>query len=243
MVKHVFEKELSFRMPQETLGSCGYQCRELYQDMVVVGLCGCTASGKSTLLSRLQQVVATTVVSCDDFYLPPVQCPRFDLNGLPWAGGTPPEAFLKRGNADTNVPAAVDWSRVIEALDAAQQHMPPPSVVVDGLLLFGDHPGARQVLSLCDHTVVLWTDERASLELCQRKYTRAHLGKPSYQERGVAPDDYAAYWEGYVWPAWLEHGASRIPADALRLDCTQPTATQLDQLLGTGWFPPAAHTR
>ena len=206
--------------------------------MVVVGLCGCTASGKSTLMHKLQQVVAVTLISCDDFYLPRNRCPRFDLRRLPWPGGVTPPAFVKRGDADLNVPSAVDWSSVIDTMETAKREvtLDQAAVVVDGLLLFGNHPGAQHALSLCDYAAVLWADSTAESELCRRKYSRSHLGKPSYQERGVHAEDYAVYWKNYVWPAWIEHGESRVPADALRIDCMQPVSKQVDALLATGWF-------
>ena len=50
-------------------------------EMVVVGLSGPSAAGKSTLLRELQQTVSVQVISCDDFYLPKDECPRFDLAG------------------------------------------------------------------------------------------------------------------------------------------------------------------
>ncbi|EOD15767.1 hypothetical protein EMIHUDRAFT_119278 [Emiliania huxleyi CCMP1516] len=202
--------------------------------MVVVALGGCTAAGKSTLVLELQRAAAVRVVSCDDFFLPRERCPRFDLQALPWPGEEVPGAFLLRGDADWNVPAAIDWSGVADAVVSAKQAA--QSVVVDGMFVLADHPGARTVLQMCDHAAVLWADEHAATELCSRKYTRKHLGRSSYEERGVSAEEYRVYWENYVWPAWLQHGASSLPADCLRIGCTEEPAAQLDQLLGTGWF-------
>lgn len=213
--------------------------------MVIVGLSGCTGAGKSTLAIGLQQHIPLTVVACDDFFLPKEQCPRFDLVSLPWADGVVPSAFEKRGDADTNVPEAVDWDGVLNAVDEAASLAAaaevPSTVLVDGLLLFGDHPGARQVLQRCDHCAVLTAaDDSAKVALAARKYTRAHLGKPSYQQRGVSEAEYGVYFDHYVWPAWVTHGASRVPADALKLDFALETEAQLAQILATGWFPATA---
>lgn len=208
---------------------------------MVVGLSGCTATGKSTLLLALQEATPVTIISCDDFYKPKADCPVFDLDGLPWPSGSTPAAFSARGNADLNVPESVQWDLVYGAVEAAAAETSDDSgtVVVDSMLLFGEHPGAARVRELCDQTCVLWCEsgQDALDELRRRKYTRsAHLGKPSYEQRGVSAADYQVYFEQYVWPSWLKHGASRAPADTLRIDCMQPTTDQVQQLMATGWF-------
>ena len=205
----------------------------------VVALSGPSAAGKSTLVEALQAACAVTVVTCDDYYLSKDDCPRFDLKGLPWPGGAVPPAFAERGNADMNVPDSVDWAGVHAAVCAAKSSVQSGTILVDGLLLFGDHPGARQALGECDHVATLWADgedARAMEALWRRKHSRSHLGKRSYRERGVAEEAFRVYWDAYVWPAWVAHGASRVPAGALRIDALAPTAEQLDALLRTGWF-------
>ena len=59
--------------------------------VLVVGLVGCSAAGKSTLCDGLRAALAPeaaarlrAVVCCDDFYRPLDECPRFDLDALPW---------------------------------------------------------------------------------------------------------------------------------------------------------------
>ena len=210
--------------------------------MVIVGLSGSTAAGKSSLCLALSQLMPVTVIPCDDFYLPKEQCPRFDLEGLPWANGIVPLAFRNRGNADTNVPAAVDWERVLtavtEANAASASSGEESTILVDGLLLFGDHPGAQHVLKQCDHCAVLWAEgESAKAALRSRKYTRGHLGKASYQQRGVTETEYQVYFDHYVWNRWETHGAKRVPPDALRLEHDVPTQSHVETLRATGWFP------
>ena len=191
----------------------------------------------------LMQQTPLAVVACDDHFLPKEQCPHFDLTGLPWENGIVPSAFAKRGPADTNVPASVNWDGVLSEIDqvVASSQAGSSTIIVDGLLLFGNHPGAQRVLERCDHCAVMWADgEEAKANLRSRKYTRSHLGKPSYQQRCVSEAEYAVYFDNYVWQAWVEHGASRIPPDALKLDFSLTTDEQVGRLLATGWFPPVA---
>ena len=56
------------------------------------------------------------------------------------------------------------------------------------------------------------------------------MGKPSYAERGVAPEAYAAYFGDYVAPRWREHGgAARLAA--LGAEAAEPPVV-LDALGG-----------
>ena len=208
--------------------------------MVVVGLSGPSAAGKSTLLSGLKKLAAVTVISCDDFYLPKDQCPRFSVAALPWPSGAVPAAFAERGDADMNVPGSVNWSGVLDAVSSAQSSE-ASNIVLDGLLLFGDHPGAKSALELCEHTACLRpsnSDADAMETLWRRKFKRSHLGKASYESRGVTPAEYAVYWDSYVWPRWMEHGEARIPEGTLRIDCLLPVEDQVTQLFATDWFAP-----
>ena len=72
-------------------------------------------------------------------------------------------------------------------------------------------------------------------ELCRRKWSRPHLGKPSYEQRGVSLAAYRVYWDGYVWPSWKTH-SQQVPDGALRLTCTTTTDDSVRALLSTGWF-------
>ena len=206
---------------------------------LVMGLSGCTATGKTTLAKALQRSAPDLLhVCCDDYYLPPEYCPQFDMVRLPWPGdGRVPQAFRQRGSADLNVPESVDWLRVEEAVKHGVNTLKRP-VLIDGALLFGNHPGSQRVLNLCDRVAVLWADdnERCLTELRRRKWVRSRPGRRSYRERGVSAEQYAAYFNSYVWPTWLQHGASRVPANSVRIDCMQPTVMQLSQLTRCEWF-------
>ena len=200
----------------------------------VLGLCGPSAAGKSYVCAHLATTCrdGVTVIACDDYYLPNERCPRFDLGALPWPGGLP-AAFEARGNADLNHPAAVDWDGVRAAVRRAASG-PPRLIVVEGLLLFGDHPGARSVRKLCDGFALLSAsaaDAAAMDRLLERKWQRSHLGKRSYRDRGVTKEEYKVYWDGYIWPTWIEHGASRCPPGALVLDALAPPAENAARLL------------
>mmetsp|Transcript_25253 Transcript_25253/g.33613 ORF Transcript_25253/g.33613 Transcript_25253/m.33613 type:complete len:247 (-) Transcript_25253:341-1081(-) len=242
--------------------------------MVIIGLVGPTASGKSTLLTGLHSRFSSSsldVVSCDNHFFPPDKCPTFDLANLPWPnGGTIPEAFARRGNVDFNHPDSIDWHAVrgdilskIDSLRNCEEETDFKNidlgldafvVVVDSHLLLAEHPGARNVLDLCHHVIVVTLPEKDNHEtvdsdkngypsvlsqnvLMQRKYRRSgHLGKLSYAERGVTEEEYRTYWNHYVWPSWLENGGKSIPSDALLIDCTMTTDEQIKLVLGNGWL-------
>ena len=181
----------------------------------VLGLVGCSASGKSTLCAELP---AAAVIASDDFYKPRDACPRFDLAAdIRWPAGVP-DAFQARGNADLNHPDSVDWVACADAVDAAVEKIVDAGgggiVVVEGLLLLG--AGAERVRDRCAQLVLLddgYDDPAKQEVLWRRKWTRSgHLGKQSYKERGVTADEYAAYWGDYVSARWKEYGLDRVEA-------------------------------
>ena len=144
----------------------------------VLGLVGCSSSGKSTLCDALQREcllrqIDLRVVVCDAHFKPKADCPTFDIDALPWPAATP-AAFRARGNADLNVPSSVDWRGVLAELSQAASSN--SHVVVEGCHLLGDHPDAQAVRDLCDNFVLLETDDTKAEVLMHRKYTRAHLG-------------------------------------------------------------------
>ena len=154
--------------------------------VALVSLVGPSAAGKTTLareLCRRAGIRVVTLVSTmypqrchctvlrrhahgwphirtvqDNHYLPPELCPTFALDSLPWPDGVP-EAFARRGNHDMNVPAAFDWSAVladVRSTIAGAEDAGEPAVLVEGLSLFADHPGAAAVRGLCQrHTLLL----------------------------------------------------------------------------------------
>lgn len=184
----------------------------------VVGLVGCSASGKSTLCAELARDAVPAIVAADDFYKPRDACPLFDLAAdIRWPAGVP-DAFRERGNADLNHPDSIDWVSCADAVDAAVEAVVDAGnggiVIVEGLLLLGT--GAARVRDRCSELVLLddgYGDPAKQETLWRRKWKRSgHLGKPSYEDRGVTADEYKAYWDDYVSARWKEHGLDRIEA-------------------------------
>lgn len=153
-----------------------------------------------------------------------------------------------------NHPDSVSWMGVLASIHKYQlqieeklanttpRTLPKKAIiVVEGLLLLGDCEGADMVRTEIDKYVVLDTEseEHTQDELCTRKFTRSHLGKISYEKRGVSKKEYRCYWDHYVEPKWIEHGRSRIEdvcPDAIRLDCCGDCDENVQKLLNTGWF-------
>ena len=223
----------------------------------VVGVFGCTGSGKSTICEALAAKVgpdATEIIHGDAFFLPPHLCPPLSLDSLPWVSDRGiPEALARKKN-DTNHPGAIDWvafeGKVGESIASAAQRGVRLLLVDSHLLLQGGQAMLRQFghfifvddsslsgtfspSSLCFATsplaVVPCSFKRMTVwkrilifvrgggfqeeELLMRKWARAHLEKPSYQERGVSQDDYRVYFSGYVRPAFLKYGCPQpLPA-------------------------------
>lgn len=112
-------------------------------------------------------------------------------------------------------------------------------IVIEGLLLLGDHEGASIVRTEIDKYVVLDSNSEDEDQLCERKYKRSHLSKVSYEQRGVSQKDYRCYWDHYVQPKWVEHGRSRLDEvcpDALHLNCCGDNDDNVKELIETGWF-------
>ena len=204
--------------------------------MVVIAVGGCTGTGKSTLCFGLQKVREVTIVQVDEYHNPTALCPRIRLATLPWPDGLPP-SFAARGEADFNVPAAIDWQALHGAILRAKRS--EGTILIEGNLLYSQHLGALRVRSFCDAFVLLSADGRdpsVMERLWRRKWQRSHLGKPSYRDRGVTAQEYQVYWESYVWPRWLEHGACCIPPVALRINSMHSAEQNCRTLLGTGWL-------
>jgi len=172
------------------------------------------------------------LVCTDDRYLPLDSCPRFDLSGIRWPGVSVPEAFKKRGDADLHHPDSVHWAQVQNDLrDAIRtaRFREDRVVILEGLMVCADHAGARSLASMCDAFLLLAPGDSspaAQEVLWKRKYLRSHLGNKSYKDRGVTEQEYHAYWAGYVWPRWLEHGfMDRRPKRSEVVNClTEPEA-------------------
>ena len=90
-----------------------------------------------------------------------------------------------------------------------------------------------------------------------RKYTRAHLGKKSYQERGITVDQYRRYvsltqprpvttlpsssdaaavaaqqWNECVIERFEKHGEQGRPEGTVEVPCTEETTAQVERLVG-----------
>jgi len=152
---------------------------------LIIGIAGCTASGKSTLCDALVNELggpsAAAVLPIDNYWLPPDQLPRLPAS---WLAANPTMAKFKQH--DTNVPAAVDFAAAEQGLQlaiVAAEHAGRGLLLVEGFLLFAQ----PRLVALLDRAVYLEVDGSAAQELLlHRKFTRAHLGKPSYQQRGVS---------------------------------------------------------
>ena len=124
-----------------------------YSDMPkvsVVGVFGCTGSGKSTICEALAAKVgpdATEIIHGDAFFLPPHLCPPLSLDSLPWVGDRGvPEALARKKN-DTNHPGAIDWvafeAKVGESIASAAQRGVRLLLVDSHLLLQGGEAMVR----------------------------------------------------------------------------------------------------
>ena len=194
---------------------------------LVVGLAGCTASGKSTLcdaiVARQGSSAAVGVVTLDEFWLPLDRVPKLPMA---WLRANTTMAKLKAH--DTNIPAAMDWeaaeARVVAAIQAATEAA-TDVLFVEGFLLFSQ----PQLLARLDRLVYLTVDDAEGEVLMMRKWGRAHLGKPSYEDRGVTVEEYRRYWEECVIGRFQKWGASR-PAGTVEVPCMMPTAEQVEIL-------------
>ena len=77
--------------------------------VVVVGVVGCSGSGKSSLCTALADALRGEVVNGDDFFRPDENLDSLNLSELLWPGGCVPAALAKK-KKDNNVPSAIDWS-------------------------------------------------------------------------------------------------------------------------------------
>lgn len=194
---------------------------------LVVGLAGCTASGKSTLceaiVARQGGAHEVAVVTLDEFW-----AKKEDIPLLPkeWLAAHPTMAKLKIH--DTNVPAAIDWvaaeARVREVIATATV-AGTPMVIIEGFLLFSQ----PALVALLDKAVYLTVADSDKQTLMMRKFTRDHLGKKSYQARGVSMQEYAVYFEECVIDRFEAHGKAR-PVGTVDLPCMMPTIKQVAKL-------------
>ncbi len=104
------------------------------------------------------------------------------------------------------------------------------------------------IASRLHHVVRLsFVHQRDWLTIMERKWSRRHLGNPSYQERGVSLEAYAVYWNHYVYPRFLEHSArdEQVAAAAtgsplLDVDTCEPLDAVARRVLSRVGLPPPA---
>lgn len=216
-------------------GNAGCTPRTMHENVsttsprpLVVGLAGCTSSGKSTLCDAIVQRQGgpgnVAVVALDDFWLSTGRLPRLPDE---WLANNPSMAKLKQH--DTNVPAAIDWAaakvKICEAISAATSDG-TAVVVVEGFLLFSQ----PELITMLDRTVYLTVDGNEKHTLMMRKYRRSgHFGKPSYESRGITVQEYTTYWDECVIDRFHKYGVQRPPG-TINLPCTMPTAEQVERI-------------
>eukprot|EP00960_Hanusia_phi_P033032 750205-Hanusia_phi.AAC.3 len=182
----------------------------------VVGVMGCTGTGKSCVSAELASLLEADVVEGDKCFLPPHECPWLDLTHI-WPKEQIPEALASK-KADTNHPDALDWVKFDEMIASAREVAEVQrrkAVIIDSFLL-----QCREVVRRHITDVVFLDDSNMHPgELARRKWERGHLGKKSYKERGVSFEDYRLYFEEYVYKRYVEFGKPSDLSDAIVLDC------------------------
>lgn len=206
---------------------------------LVVGLAGCTASGKSTLCDAIVQRQApgdVAIVTLDDFWLEENRLPRLPDD---WLARNASMARLKQH--DTNVPESVDWAAAEEHIRNAiivAKSAGTRIVVIEGFLLFSQ----PHLIALLDRAIYLTVDDSEQHVLMMRKYRRSgHFGKPSYESRGITVEEYTRYWNECVIDRFHKYGTRRPPR-TIDLSCTMSTAEQVERLAMELPLPPPAYS-
>jgi len=204
---------------------------------LVVGLAGCTASGKSTLCDAIVQRQApgsVAIVTLDNFWQEEDRLPMLPDD---WLARNPNMARLKKH--DTNVPESVNWAAAEEHIRntiASAKSAGTRIVLIEGFLLFSQ----PQLIALLDRTIYLTVDDSEKHVLMMRKYRRSgHFGKPSYESRGITVDEYTRYWNECVIDRFHKYGTGQPPG-TIDLSCTMSIAEQVEQLAMQLPLPPPA---
>ncbi len=125
------------------------------------------------------------------------------ITALPWPIGVCPAAFANKTH-DTNTPESIDPVAFRAAVDTAvaQASAQPGSMVLIESFHLLHFPA---IVSQLDGVVRLDVDCAAQHILMERKYTRDHLGQPSYAKRGVSLAEYQVYWDACVWTPYCKY--------------------------------------
>jgi uridine kinase len=197
----------------------------LTMSLTIVGVTGCSGSGKSTICAKLSEYVDCKVINGDEFLIPQEQCPPLDLTQLPWLAEEVPAAFAPKRH-DTNCPECVDWpafeSAVRQAIDEETQMIDGQSRIlfIESFLLLH----SPFIVSILNILVRINIRDENWPDIIRRKWERRHLGKPSYKERGVSIEEYAVYWNHYVVQRFRKYSAD----DAARLQDTKISLLEVD---------------
>ena len=233
---------LDRRLPEVFLAKEQFELSRLAMSLVVVGVAGCSGTGKTTLCAKISEFLKCEVISGDDYLLPQDQCPPLDLTVLPWPDGETPAAFSPKRH-DTNCPGCIDWpafeNAVRQAIDEKSQ-----SVVRSQLLLIESFLllHSQFIVSKLNYLIRINVSEANWPDIIRRKWGRRHLGKASYQERGVTFEEYSVYWSHYVVRRFHECAAgdaARLRGTAavvLEVDSSSPPDATVQRLLST--LPP-----
>ncbi|KAH7728367.1 Protein T27A3.6 [Aphelenchoides avenae] len=145
----------------------------------VVGICGCTNAGKTTVAKELVKLLSdgsnsATLISQDDFFLPK-DCVR-----RVWKEGDPTVLFY-----DYDSPSSVDEKSFLNELKKATETH--DFVVVEGNML----TELPKILKLIHRVLFITLDK----DTCQRRRVK----------RTYDPPDVPGYFDQVVWPSYQVH--------------------------------------
>jgi len=165
----------------------------------VIGICGPTCSGKTTLSSNLEKElkdrnINVEVVHGDDYHTD--NGPDFDKH-IQSILKELPEEFANRTKS-TNHPLNVDYTRIMEEVSKYKTKLERSKqggvVIVESFLLYYDEPVAK----MCTRKIYIKPDDDKD-SLLLRKWKRKYAEKCSLEE-------FKKYWDNCVWPQYLEFG-------------------------------------
>lgn len=165
-----------------------------------IGICGGSASGKTTLLRSILDYFdddAITLISLDNYYIDKENLPK-DLDGE--VNFDAPDAVdLDRFARDLARVAAGETVEIEEytfnnpeIVPKTIVYRPSPIIICEGLFVF-HHPDVQALLDL-----QVFVDAAEHLKLARRI-------KRDYAERGYSLEEVLDYYEKYVMPMYKAH--------------------------------------